>query len=349
MTWLRSARTPSDTPSRRRARGHLATALAAAAALALAACSATADATGSTPNASGGLTPLVVGAPWNGGPGTTPTETGPFGYAVARGLADKILATHGYVYEKFVGFSNGPPVVEALLSGDVTVGFIGDTPATQARASDRPVTALAIARPSSDIWFLTRDASITSVAGLAGKKVALQFGSNFDKYGRAVLERAAVLEDVELVNLLFADALPALQRGDVDAVPLPATTAGLWLARNDFHVLSRASVDDPDLLATSVTLTSEATATAQPELADAVWEVYRAGADAIEADHDAYATWVSETTGTPVDVVLQANLWAYGTERVDPQGLATVRTTLEFLTGNGSGAKEFDVDGWVAP
>lgn len=332
---------------RRPARALVAVAAAAATSLAAAACTSAAGSTGSSPTSNGDLVPLVIGAPWNGGAGTTPVETGPVGYAVSTGVADAILAEHGYVYDSFVGFNNGPPVVEALLSGDLTVGLIGDTPATQARASGRPVSALAVARPTSDIWFLTRDASVTSVEQLAGRKVALQFGSNFDKYGRAVLERAGVLEDVELVNLLFADALPALQRGDVDAVPLPATTAGLWLAKNDFHVLTRAAEDDPDLLATSVILTSDATAAAQPGLAEAVWELYRAGADAIEEDHEAYAAWVAEVTGTPVDVVLAANLWRYGTEREDPEGLATVRSTLEFLTGNGSGATEFDVDTWV--
>ena len=117
-------------------------------------------------------------------------------------------------------------MVQALQTGDVQVGLIGDTPAVQAKASGIDVPALVIDKPSSDIWFLGREGGVSKIEDLAGKKVGLQFGSNFDKYGRAVLERAGVADKVELVNLLFADALPALQRGDIDAVPLPATTAG---------------------------------------------------------------------------------------------------------------------------
>jgi len=315
---------------------------------ALAACSTSEAATPSGDGASAGaeLAPLTTGGPWNGVAGKTPVATGPFGYAVETGIADEILAEHGYEYEGFVGFNNGPPVVQALQTGDIQVGFIGDTPATQAKASGLDVPALVIAKPSSDIWFLTRTGGVTTIDQLAGKKVGLQFGSNFDKYGRAVLERAGVLGDVELVNLLFADALPALQRGDIDAVPVPATTAGIWRLQNDFPVLSKASVDDPDLLATSVSLTSRETYEANPELAAAVWEVTEAGVAKIEADHDAYAQWVFEATGSPVEVVKEAELWQYGTQAIDPDGLKTVQSTLDFLVSSGAAPKAFDVSTW---
>lgn len=353
-TTLATTRTTTGTPrtttgiprtrGTRRTRTVLA-ALAAAATLLTAACSSSSSAA-PQPGASGDLVPLVVGAPWNGTAGKTPTDSGPFGYAVAQGLAAPILARHGFEYEKFVGFNNGPPVVQALQTGDVQVGIIGDTPAVQAEASGNDVPALVIAAPTADIWFLAKDGSITSLADLKGKKVGLQFGSNFDKYGRAALERAGVLGDVQLVNLLFADALPALQRGDIDAVAVPATTGGIWRQKNDFPIISKASVDDPDLLATSVALTSRATADADPGLADAVWEVYQAGQKAIQADHDAYAAWVESVTGAPRDVVLEANLWHYGTERIDPKGLATVRSTLDFLVQSGTAKKSFDVTAW---
>jgi len=313
---------------------------------ALAACSTSEAATPGEGPGAAELAPLTTGGPWNGVAGKTPVATGPFGYAVETGVADDILAEHGFAYEGFVGFNNGPPVVQALQTGDIQVGFIGDTPATQAKASGLDVPALVIAKPSSDIWFLTRTGGVTTIDQLAGKKVGLQFGSNFDKYGRAVLERAGVLEDVELVNLLFADALPALQRGDIDAVPVPATTAGIWRLANDFPVLSKASEDDPDLLATSVSLTSRETYEANPELAAAVWEVTEAGVAAIEADHDAYARWVFEATGSPVEVVEEAELWQYGTQAIDPDGLATVQSTLDFLVSSGAAPKAFDVSSW---
>ncbi|MFT4044132.1 MAG: ABC transporter substrate-binding protein [Gordonia sp. (in: high G+C Gram-positive bacteria)] len=294
-----------------------------------------------------GLVPLSVGEPWSGTAGKTPVETSPFGYAVKLGLAQPILKKYGFAYQRFVGFNNGPPVVAALQSGNLQVGIIGDTPAVQARASGIDVPALAIAKPNSDIWFLGRQGGPSSIKDLAGKTVALQFGSNFDKYGRAVLERAGISGKVHLVNMLFADALPALQRGDVDAVPLPATTAGIWRQRGDFPILSKASVDDPDLLATSVALTSRAALTAHPTLPKAVWEVINAGNTAIAKDHRAYAAFVAAATGSPQDIVEQATLWQYATTPKDPTGIATVQTTLDFLRRTGKVKQTFDVGQWV--
>lgn len=321
----------------------------------LAACSSSEAAQSTTPagtrdtSAEVELVPITVGAPWNGVAGKDPVDTSGFGYAVAQGLADDILAEHGFVYDGFVGFNNGPPVVQALQTGDVQVGLIGDTPAVQARASGIDVPALVIAKPTQDIWFIGAEGSTGGLESLAGKTIGLQFGSNFDKYGRAALERAGVLDDVELVNLLFADALPALQRGEIDAVPLPATSAGIWRAQNDFPVLSKASEDDPDLLATNVALTSQQTLDEHPGLAAAVWDVIQAGNAAILADHDAYAQFVEDATGTPADVVLEANLWQYGSEPVDPDGLATVQLTLDFLVDSGTAPEAFDVTTWAAP
>ncbi|WP_425955216.1 ABC transporter substrate-binding protein [Xylanimonas sp. McL0601] len=333
----------------RRILGATAAALVAVAtAASLAACggpSAAADA--GSPTSGGTLVPLKVGAPWNGTAGKTPTDTGTFGYAVEKGLAEPILEKYGFTYEGFAAFNNGPPVVQALESGDIQVGLIGDTPAAQAKASGIDVPALSIAKPSSDIWFLGKvGGGVESVADLKGKTVGLQFGSNFDKYGRAVLEKAGILKDVKIVNLLFADALPALQRGDIDAVPLPATTAGIWRLTDDFPVISKASEDDPELLATSVALTSREAADAHPKIAEAVWAVQQAGIDAIQSDHDAYAAWVEQATGAPKAVVLAANTWKFGTERLDPDGLKTVQSTLDYLVDNGTAPRAFDVATW---
>lgn len=316
---------------------------------ALAACTSSDAVESSDPSATAeqALTPLVTGGPWNGAAGKDPVLTGSFGYAVATGIAEPILAEHGFVYDSFVGFNNGPPVVKALQTGDIQLGFIGDTPATQAKGSGIDVPALVVAKPSSDIWFLTKTGGVTTIEELAGKKVGLQFGSNFDKYGRAVLDRHGVGDSVEYVNLLFADALPALQRGDIDAVPVPATTAGIWRAVNDFPVLSKASVDDPDLLATSVVLTSRETLDANSELAAAVWAVTEAGNAKILEDTDAYAQWLSDATGSPVDIINAAELWSYGTEAIDPDGLATIGTTLDFLVEQGTVPEPFDITSWV--
>jgi sulfonate transport system substrate-binding protein len=326
--------------------GRLATTLAAL--IALAACGTSASDTDSaSASGSNDLVPLKIGGPWNGASGKTPVLTGPLGYAIHQDLAQPILAKYGFEYDEFVSFSNGPPVAQALQTGDLQVGVIGDTPAVQSRASGLEVSSVAIAKPTADIWFLTKEGGVKSLDELAGKKVALQFGSNFDKYGRAVLERAGVLDDVELVNLLFADTLPALQRGEVDAVPVPASTAGLWRKTTEFPVISKASVDDPDLLATTVTLVPDALLEKEPDLAKAVWEATKAGQEAIAADHDGYLAFLSESTGAPLDVVKDEQLFAYSDVPADPDGLKAVDLTLKFLLDSGTAKQGFDTKTWT--
>lgn len=313
-------------------------------ALALAACSSASAGTGTS---SAEPTALRIGFPWNGAPGKSPALTGPLGYAIDKGLAAPIFARYGFDFDAYVPFTNGPPAAQALQSGSVELAVIGDTPAVASRASGLDNRALVVAKPTTDIWLLARVGGPTTLAGLAGKKVALQFGSNFDKYGRAVLQKAGVLDTVQLVNLLFADALPALQRGEVDAVALPAQTAGIWRATTDFPIITKASVDDPDLLATTVTLASSSFLASHPELATAVWEATKAGSDRILADPDAYAQWESDATGVPLEVVKQANLFHYGTAAIDPDGLATVEQTAQFLVEQGTAKAAPDIATWV--
>lgn len=296
---------------------------------------------------SAGLVELKFGAPWNGTAGKTPASTGPIGFGLKKGIVQPILARHGFKYGDYVAFNNGPPVAQALTTGNLQIGQIGDTPAVQARGSGLKVSALVVDRPTNDIWFLTKVGGVSSVKDLAGKKVALQFGSNFDKYGRAVLDRAGILQQTQLVNLLFADALPALQRGDIDAVPVPATTAGIWRQKTPFPVLSKASKDAPDLLATSITLASDDFVAAHPAIRTALWEASEAGGKAIAEDPDGYAAFESGVTGAPASAVREAHLLRFGTAPADPDGVATVRSTLDFLVATGKIAQPFDVTAWV--
>ncbi|MET9328409.1 ABC transporter substrate-binding protein [Tsukamurella sp. NPDC003166] len=298
-------------------------------------------------SASAGLVELKFGAPWNGTAGKKPASVGAIGFGLKKGVVQPILARHGFKYGDYVSFNNGPPVAQALSAGSLQIGQIGDTPAVQARGSGLKLSALVVDRPTNDIWFLTKIGGVKSIKELAGKKVALQFGSNFDKYGRAVLERAGVLQQTELVNLLFADALPALQRGDIDAVPVPATTAGIWRQRTPFPILSKASQDNPDLLATSVTLASDSFVAAHPAVRQAVWEAIEAGNKEIAADPDGYARFESEVTGAPEQAIREANLLRFGSQAADPDGVRTVRSTLDFLVATGKVSGAFDVNAWV--
>jgi ABC-type nitrate/sulfonate/bicarbonate transport system substrate-binding protein len=294
------------------------------------------------------ITPIKYGIPWVGAAGTTPTDTGPVGYASSLGLAKPIFAEHGFELTETVAFNNGPPAIEALQADSVQIVQVGDTPAVAARASGKDNRALVVNEPALDAWFISREGGPSSVADFGGKKVGLQFGSNFDKYGRAVLDDAGVLDQVELVNLPFADALPALQRGDIDGYAIIGNLGAIWLKSNPgFQVLERASEGDGSLLGTSAVLVTPAFLEAHPGIQDAWWEVYEAGVAEIEKDHDAYYEWVAATNGTPVDVVAQTSLLNFADQPISTKGLAALESGLAFLVEIGNAKESFDIDAWT--
>lgn len=294
-----------------------------------------------------GLTKVSVGLPWNGGAGSTPHDTSPFGYAESLGLADPILEKHGFEFDRYVGFNNGPPVIQALQSGDITLGNLGDVPSVQAKGNGQNISPIAVDRPTSGIWFLTNDPSLDSIDKLKGKKIGLQFGSNFDRYGRAALDRHGALDNDNLVNLLFADALPALQKGSVSAVAVPASTAAVWLENNDFTVASKAEDDDPDLLSTGLSVTTDQFRKDHPEITDAYWEVEQAGVAEIRKDLDKYIAWAADQQKVSEESVRVSNTWDFSDKRIDPDGVTTLKNSLDFLVDQGIVKKPFDIDEWV--
>lgn len=295
----------------------------------------------------GELTPISLGFPWNGGAGSDPHDTGAFGYAEYLGEAESILEQNGYTFDRHVGFNNGPPVVQALQSGDITIGSLGDVPAVQARGNGQDIRAISVRKPSSGIWVLSNDPAISDIDDLTGHTIGLQFGSNFDKYGRAILERHNISDDVELVNLVFADALPALQQGRISAVALPANVAAVWLESNDFTVVSKAEDDDPDLLSTSVSVVSEEFLSENPDFPSVFWEIEQAGISAIRDDLDSYIKWVAETQKVSEESVRSSSTWQYSDERINPEGLQTLQKTQDFLLAQGIIRDSFNIDEWV--
>ena len=295
------------------------------------------------------LTEIKFGIPWAGAAGATPADIGPVGYALSKGLAAPILAEHGFKVTETVGFNNGPPTIEALHAGSLQVAQVGDIPVLAAQASGKDAVPILVAEPNIDAYFVSKDGGPTKLADFAGKKVGLQFGSNFDKYGRAVLTKAGVIDHVSLVNLPFPDVLPALQRGDVDGYAIIGNIGGIWLKNNPgLKVLTKASDGDGSLLSTSVTLITPEFQKAHPKIGEAWWKVYEAGVKAIQEDHDAYFQWVSKTNGTPVDVVKSTTILKFGDAPVTKNGTAALKADLKFIVDAGTAPKSFDVDKWTA-
>ena len=137
----------------------------------------------------------------------------------AQGTLERAFAAQGY-HLSWREFQAGPQLLEALNAGSIDVGYTGSPPPIFAQAAGIDLVYLG-AEPASEAVeaILVPDASpIHGVAGLKGRRVAVQKGSSANFLLVAALEKAGLgFKDIQPVYLPPADARAAFASGSVDA------------------------------------------------------------------------------------------------------------------------------------
>ena len=157
-------------------------------------------------SSSGGDPTLVVG---------DQAGTGQQALLTAAGLLHKLPFT-----VKFADFTSGPPILEALSSGSLDIGGVGNAPPVFAAAGGAKIDIVETLRDGtrSAATLVPKGSSITSIQQLKGKKIAVAEGSSAEYHLLRVLEKAGLTpKDVTLENLQPAQALAAFSSGAVDA------------------------------------------------------------------------------------------------------------------------------------
>ncbi|HTU76047.1 MAG TPA: aliphatic sulfonate ABC transporter substrate-binding protein [Trebonia sp.] len=117
-------------------------------------------------------------------------------------------------------FTSGPPMLEAMGSGSVDIGGVGDAPPVFAAAGGEAVEIVGARKTDGDqdALVVPKGSAITSIAQLKGKKIAVATGSSANYDLLTVLAAAGLSDkDVTLVALQPAQALAAFTSGAVDA------------------------------------------------------------------------------------------------------------------------------------
>jgi sulfonate transport system substrate-binding protein len=127
-------------------------------------------------------------------------------------------------------FSLGPAIIEAVNSGDLDIGFLGDVPTLSGLVNGGSYKIIGRYESAYSSYLIARDdANIKNLSDLKGKKLAYAFGSTQTALVYGYLEDAGLSDtDVELVNLSFADIITSIANGNIDAAvvdELRATTA----------------------------------------------------------------------------------------------------------------------------
>jgi sulfonate transport system substrate-binding protein len=136
-----------------------------------------------------------------------------------RRTVEDALKPHG-IDVKWVEFSFGPPLLEALNTGNIDFGYTGDAPpifAQAARANLLYVAALPTSGGNEAI-VVPADSPIKTLADLKGKKVGFAKGSSAHNTTVAALEKAGLsYSDITPVYLAPADGATAFAGGSLDA------------------------------------------------------------------------------------------------------------------------------------
>src|SRR5271169_2430999 len=122
-----------------------------------------------------------------------------------------ILARNGLKAEMTM-FSFGPAVNEALLSGAIDVGFIGDMPSVSLAAAGGPTTIIARQSTFRGSIIASTKSDIKTISDLKGKSLYGPTGSSIYLAALAMLDAAKLKPgiDVQVVNMGFADLADAL-------------------------------------------------------------------------------------------------------------------------------------------
>jgi NitT/TauT family transport system substrate-binding protein len=118
-------------------------------------------------------------------------------------------------------FTAGSPVAEALNTGSLDLGLLGDAPPLFLGALGAPIKIVAVSQQNLDgvAILVAKDSPIHTVADIRGKRVAIWKGSWSQQLLFTALDRAGVPRDsVDIRYLSALDASHALEGGSVDVI-----------------------------------------------------------------------------------------------------------------------------------
>jgi sulfonate transport system substrate-binding protein len=121
---------------------------------------------------------------------------------------------------KWVDFTSGPPMLQAMGAGSVDIGGVGDAPPVFAAAggSKLKIVGARITPAAAGAVVVPKGSSIATIKQLKGKTIAAPEGTTADYHLLTVLAAAGLTKkEVTVDNLQPADALSAFTSGKIDA------------------------------------------------------------------------------------------------------------------------------------
>lgn len=135
-----------------------------------------------------------------------------------QAVLEKHFATQN-IGVKWVEFSSGPPLLEAINVGSVDFGAVGDSPPIFAQAAGAAIVYAAGSPITNGQGILVpKESPIRTIADLKGKRIGFTKGSSAHNLVVQTLEKAGLTYiDITPVYLTPPDAGPAFANGSIEA------------------------------------------------------------------------------------------------------------------------------------
>ena len=165
-------------------------------------------------------------------------------------------------------FDSGRDVNDAIAAGNVDIGLIGSVPVSTGIANDLPYQVYFILNVLGDNEALavTEDAGITTMADLAGKIIAVPFGSttHFSLLSALALNNISP-DDLQILDMQPQDLLAAYQFGEIDGGFVWQPTLTKMLDEGGDILISARNLAEEGIITADLGVVSTAFAEAYPD------------------------------------------------------------------------------------
>jgi sulfonate transport system substrate-binding protein len=202
---------------------------------------------------------------------------------------------------KWVEFSSGPPMLEAMNVGSIDYGAVGDSPPVFAQSAGAAIVYAAGQPITNGQGILVPGNSpIRSIADLKGKRVGFTKGSSAHNIIVQTLEKAGLTyADITSVYLTPPDAGPAFANGSIDAWSIWDPYFAIGETKQNGRVLVNAS----EITRTnSFYIANRDFAKNQGPVLQQIIDVTSSTAKWAEAHRDEVAKALSAVTNIPLDI-----------------------------------------------
>ena len=224
---------------------------------------------------------------------------------------------------KWIEFSSGPPMLEAMNVGSVDYGAVGDSPPVFAQSAGAAIVYAAGQPITNGQGILVPGNSpIRSIADLKGKRVGFTKGSSAHNIVVQTLEKAGLsYADITPVYLAPPDAGPAFANGSIDAWSIWDPYFAIGETKQNGRILVNAA----DITKTnSFYIANRDFAKSHGQLLQQIIDVTTSTAKWAESHRDEVAKALSAVTNIPLEIqAVAANRSSFAVGPVTEDIIAT--------------------------